>query len=270
MDAIELMVLEDTPEQIHARRLERASHCFAPFRTRNKYNGGYRVFPKPCGEWRVCERCRRYRAKLLRERAERCEWQAMSKSGLKRRAYLVRLDVEDAKALMKREGKEWCWVMPQEGEDVVIVASEEEIGEQLTGEVIEALDWEALAVTAEGRKMSGNLGSKRQDPPTPSDGTVEVPEALFANISREAEEHAEEMAVRETPDLYPTTLEELQDAILARHKAFVGQVIKHGGRVVSYGIHREKVKLSDIDWHSYNSNKSAREVNRSWSKVKQE
>lgn len=261
--------LTETPEQRHARRLDHASHCFAPLRVRYKYDGTYHTFNKPCGEYRVCDKCRKYRAKLFKERAERCEWQAIAKSGCTRRAYLVYATPAHARAIIRREGKEWCFCIPSEGDVLMIVASEQEMGEQLTSEVTDRLDWERLCVTPEGKKVSGKLGSKAK-PKVESDGTVTIMGVLLSGISLEAEAHAEELAVKETEYLRPSTVEELQAALDTRQKAFIAQVIKHGGKVVAYSHHREHVKLLDIDWSKYNSKMSERAVERAWSRVRQE
>lgn len=255
-----------TPAQRHARRLERAAYCFANFRHRSRNDGAYYMFAKPCGEYRVCERCRKYRAKQFKERAERCEWMAMSKSGCTRRAYVIYASPVQARSIIRKQGKEWVFAIPRATDVFMIVASESEMGEQLDSAMIDSIDWTTLCITPEGKKVSGMLGKKPTAKPE-SDGVVTIQCFVPSGITLEAEAHAEEMAVRETSYLNPKTLAELQEALNIRQRALIAQVTKHGGKIVAYTQKREHVKLSDIDWTKYNSKKSDKAVRRAHSNI---
>ena len=170
---------------------------------------------------------------------------------------LVQADKSTLDKLTRGIAKSKYTRYPGEDFDTLLIVEDEcgREGKTITYDEISELDWDTLADTPKTRRASGKLGRSNSSSGSKGDVTkVKVMSFVLHNdTTKEQEATALKAAIKATANLNPTTLAEVQQAVKRRQSAFVRELVKAGGKVLSGATRTIHVKcnLTRIAWGSY-------------------
>jgi len=215
---------------------------------------GWRVNPQTgqlfriqyqCGLWRDgCPRCLEARVRETQKRMQVASAQCDSLSG-------IELDKDEADRFIRKlryRNLDYAR-FPTEDSDTILFdyAAADELCSIEEAIHPDDLDAERLAETPAGRRTSGRLGLIDEDDEEET-ATIEV-DQVYVEAGTKAVDECVEEAVRETSDLDPRTIEELQLACDIRLQAFKDVVLRSGGRITHVQQAWAKVPINCvIDW----------------------
>lgn len=212
--------------------------------------------PYYCNCYLLCPECLKRRAEKLKEEVLKV---AVAACGNLR---VITLDSSKATELRRAIGKDNFKCIPQEsGKDLVIYNTEDQNvlnafpGNLVDSDFFQNTDWQQVARTPKGRKMSGSITKSfsKVAPPQQSE-TEKKDKILGMNVyllpDRDKEEQAWKQTLVKTINLDPQSPLELQQALLKRTNLFVNEFRDLGGIVRSTKIVNIYVTMSQVDWHS--------------------
>ena len=237
-------------------RQQRIAHCGEAYgRYMDPQTGKLTHGVYHCGVWRECPSCFDYRKNKLRGAAHRAILDARKAD---KKLKLVQADKRTVDKLTRGVDKSKYARYPGDDFDTLLIVEDEcsSTGDVVSYDDVSELDWDTLAVTPEGRRMSGKLGRENA---APSDDVMKVKVTSFVlhrDTTKQQEKAALEATLKATAHLQPTTLAEVQKAVKTRHSVFVRELIKAGGKMLPGATRKISVKcdLTCINWERYTDN----------------
>jgi len=242
---------------VEARIADRLARCGSFCHGINPATGEPRAFRYQCGLFHICPHC-------AKDRADAEKTLVINLAGGFAPFRELTLSEDEARKFIRnfRENKDSFTYRryPQEDGSVVILHTNPELAGEMTN--VNALDWETLVKTPQGKNMSGKTNSKPAKQVSSQDddnGKVIVCESISAErpflMSRyrfeELMVESWEFAVMKTAHLAPD-IETLELCMQARMDAFRLQLDNAGLPVVFSVSKRQRVRDSQINWVPYN------------------
>jgi hypothetical protein len=242
------------------RQLERVKHCGDFYTGRSPTTGGHKVIPNSCDLYCLCDYCLNRRANLYREQIK----SACADGNL----YITTINQANWTNIRKEypgEANYLCF--PQGLEDITVFINNTMFINLSTSkhaklfspvnqyEAALTYDWAMIVKTPEGRKVSGTLGRKTEEPKISYGEVVNIQ----ANLSRDGERvdlyevtQINNEVMDETAELDPHTIIEIQAAMHIRDTRFI-EIAKERGCKVKTRHQTLKVTLNpnSISWVNY-------------------
>jgi len=241
-DPAKLLVIPGSGESERKVRLERCG-TFG-FRIKPETGQLYRVSYE-CGLWRECPRCLAKRMNMIAERLGVAADETNELVGLK----LTK--AQAARFTRKLRDRDQLYLQcPGEDQDTILFdfAGADDLCELRDCLDLADLDFEALALTPNRRRLSGKLGLvPESDEETES---IQI-EQIYAEAGDKSLDLCVKEAVERTSHLAPTCIEELELACKDRMQAYKDAVLESGGTILFTQLVNAKVLIdSQINWQS--------------------
>ncbi len=206
-----------------------------------------------CRHWRICSLCFAERMEIYRQRVYRYACANDT-------CQLICND-NTWENLVKHElhGKQGFQRFPQsDGTNIVFLNAELGVGTLMEADTIHDLDWNAMLMTREKGRVSGNLQSVIVEPEIDTEPKVliincaivaeKVDESgITITIGKEEDDLCYYEALAATMDLDPQTPEELQPALYQRINAYASALRRHGWQV-KQRYHKRKIASNGYIW----------------------
>lgn len=221
----------------------------------NPYTGEKKLVFSRCNQYRRCERCRKLRASKLRTHWRRKIGDKEIQFGIYYdRKIEFETERESKEFISALDGKESYKRYPlEDGTFLVIFANDykmhndDQPGELLTDTVIDSMDWDYIASTPEGRKITGSYGDDCQ-PDREGCELISYEVPTVDAPMRDADD-AMEQAILETSDLDPQDGEQVELAIMKRTDVFLRIITEMGHHIVYWSHRMMWLEIKSINWH---------------------
>lgn len=230
------------------KRAKRVANCGRPGKQIEPSSGMYKAVHFYCGVHTQCERCLNYRAVQFRSELSRALVDDQQ-------VHIYRMDADEADTFVRHMARLHYMRYPGAEQDTVVVRAdvvqefELEAGEVLSSTNVDSFDWQSIANTPEGRKISGNLDNIRKAPST--EGTTIRTFTLISGAPEDLTSQALRQSIEETEGLNPQTAEDLEEAIYRRMSRAMNLILEEGYAAVMHMSHAKLSPNIQLKWTEY-------------------
>ena len=205
-------------------------------------HGKWRSVPYACGRWRLCPLCLADRATVEHQKIALCYEHGED-------LRYVELPEDEADDLCAGLGKSNFRRYPGADLDrVFFILGEDdpEVGVEVDDDLLCSLDWKAVVLTPEGRKLSGSLGFVAPGAGSTSQ-KIKV-ECVMSDADEHLMKQAYQWAIDQTEHLRPITLAEVESACKTRTYECKSFIVANGARLFPSHMVSVNVDVGHLDW----------------------
>lgn len=213
----------------------------------NQHTGSHYFIRMYCGLHRECPQCASRRGYQLKK--EVVDY-SLDNWDLR----IVELSESEASELCKELGDKTTYRrMPQENGNVIVLFDDDpgnphQIGELLTEERIDSIDWTSLSRTPEKKRITGSLAKPGGAPKVKEETAQILVTSPLYDAPQRVQEKAAQLAYERTSYLDPKTADAVEKAIEERTRVY-SQIMEYWGyKLIVEEVKTVVVKIKRINW----------------------